>query len=191
MDDNILSIQKKLSKRLNKERYNHTLGVAYTASSLAMKYGEDIKTAFLAGLLHDCAKAYKSSKYLQMAKDYSVSVTESEEENPSLLHAKLGACLAKNVYGIFDENILNSIIYHTTGRPDMSVLEKIIYIADYIEPGRYKQKRLKEIRETAFNNLDQCMVMILEDTIEHLKTKTNAIDPNTELTYNFYLEAIK
>lgn len=190
MEEYISDIQKKLKKRLQKERYRHTVGVAYTAAALAMKYEFDIQKAFLAGLLHDCAKAYKSSKYLQMASVYDISVSDSEEKNPSLLHAKLGACLAKSVYGINDEDILNSIIFHTTGRPGMTLLEKIVFTADYIEPGRYKQKRLDEIRKTAFENIDLCIFMISEDTVSHLKTKPDAIDPNTELTYLYYKKLV-
>lgn len=181
---------KKMSKKLPKERYYHTLGVAYTADSMAMKYGADHDKAFTAGMLHDCAKAFKSDKYILMAEKANIEVSDSERENVQLLHSKLGAYIAKEKYGISDEDILNSITFHTTGRPDMSLLEKIIYIADYIEPGRTKQKRLPEIRKMAFENIDVCLFMILEDTMEHLKSKNNVIDPMTEKTYIYYKDTL-
>ena len=87
----------------------------------------------------------------------------------------------------YEDEILNAIIYHTTGRPNMTLLEKIVFVADYIEPGRYKQNRLQEIREMAFNDLDESIRMILSDTLEHLKSKKYAINPITEETYNYYV----
>lgn len=190
MSDNFAKINQVLYKKLKKDRYLHTMGVANTAAYLAVLHGEDPNKAYLAGLLHDYAKAHSQDKYLMLCEKHNILVSETEKMNPSLLHAKLGAYYAKNKFGVSNEDILNSIRWHTTGHPDMSCLEKIIYIADYIEPLRTKQKRLSDIRKEAVIDLDRCMFMILEDTVKYLSTKENAIDTNTELTYEFYKNII-
>jgi len=175
-----------LSKGLKEERFYHSLSVSAVAASLAMRYGGDIKKAELAGLIHDCAKAYPVDEYIKMAHDFGIKLEKVEEDNPQLIHAKLGAYYAKKDFFVDDPEILNSIIYHTTGRPGMTLLEKIIYVADYIEPGRYKPKRLEEVRRMAFEDLDKCLNMILSDTVEHLYEKKYVINPLTLDTYHYY-----
>ena len=150
----ISEIKSILSKGLKEERFYHSLAVSAVAASLAMRYGADVKKAELAGLIHDCAKAYPVDQFIRMADEFGIEIETVERENPQLIHAKLGAYYAKKDFGVEDPEILNSIIYHTTGRPGMTILEKIIYIADYIEPGRYKAKRLDEVRKAAFEDLD-------------------------------------
>lgn len=183
------SITEKLHNILDEHRFYHTLGVSFTAQALAMKYGVDIGKAGMAGLLHDCAKAYKSEELLKLCEDNKIMITDVERKFPALLHAKAGALLAREEYGIADEEILNAIICHTTGKPCMNLLEKIIYVSDYIEPGRYKMKRLDVIRKTAFEDLDEALMMILSDTVVHLnETKSDGIDPLTIETYEYYKE---
>ncbi|MBO4679208.1 MAG: bis(5'-nucleosyl)-tetraphosphatase (symmetrical) YqeK, partial [Lachnospiraceae bacterium] len=138
----ITEIKSILSKGLKEERFYHSLAVSAVAASLAMRYDADIKKAELAGLIHDCAKAYPVDQYIRMADEYGIAIEPVERDNPQLIHAKLGAYYAKKNFSVDDTEILNSIKYHTTGRPNMTLMEKIIYIADYIEPGRYKAKRL-------------------------------------------------
>ena len=116
----IQKIKEDLKKKLSSKRYEHTMGVEYTSTCLAMRYGADIEKARLAGLLHDCAK-YLSS---------GIPVSAYERKNPELLHAKLGACFANELYGVTDPEILSAIIWHTTGCPEMSLLDKIVFIAD-------------------------------------------------------------
>ena len=135
MNQKITRIRRKLMAELDKERYEHTLGVMYTAASMAMRYDADIDKALMAGLLHDCAKCISGENKIKLCDRYHLSVSEVEKSNPSLLHAKLGAFLAAKKYHVDDKEIVNAIASHTTGRPHMSLLEKIIYIADYIEPG--------------------------------------------------------
>ena len=188
--EELYALQDNLSKCLKPQRYKHTLGVAYTAACLAMRYGLDPIKAELAGLLHDCAKAYSTDKYIEMAYVYGIEVTDVYRANPGLLHAELGAFLSKEKYGVNDTEILSAISCHTTGKPGMTLFEKIIYIADYIEPGRNKAPRLNEIRQEAFNNIDNALVMILEDTINHIKTNGFVIDPATMETYEYYRKAI-
>lgn len=178
--------EKKLSKYIDEERLEHTKGVRYTCACLAMAYGVDLEKAQIAGLLHDCAKCIPNKKKLKMCEEHNIPVSEFEKEHPFLLHAKLGAYLAEKKYDIQDKEILNSIRYHTTGHPDMSVLEKIVYIADYIEPMRYKAFNLSEIRKLAFTDLDECMYKILKDTLEYLNGSSDEIDYATVEAYGFY-----
>ena len=179
-------MQKKLQKYLDEDRFQHTLGVMYTCAALAMAHGYDMKDAQAAGLLHDCAKCIPNKKKLKLCENNCISVTEFEKEHPFLLHAKLGAFIAKEKYGIKNEDILSSIRFHTTGKPEMSLLEKIVYIADYIEPGRDKAENLPYIRKIAFEDLDVCMAEILHDTLAYLSSRGGSIDATTKMTYDFY-----
>ncbi|MBR4980946.1 MAG: bis(5'-nucleosyl)-tetraphosphatase (symmetrical) YqeK [Lachnospiraceae bacterium] len=179
-------IRKQLIKALDSKRYEHTQGVAYTSAALAMRYGEDIRKAELAGLLHDCAKCLDNEKKINICKKNDISISDAEQRNPFLLHAKVGGHLAKTKYKIDDEDIINAILYHTTGRPGMSLLEKIVYIADYIEPGRDHEPNLDEVRSLSFQDLDEALLRILEDILVHLKESSKEIDPMTQMTYEFY-----
>lgn len=186
MNQQITKIRRKLIAELDKERYEHTLGVMYTAASMAMCHGADVEQALLAGLLHDCAKCIPGENKIKMCEKYHLNVSEVERENPSLLHAKLGAFLAAKKYHIEDKEIVNAIASHTTGHPHMTLLEKIIYIADYIEPGRPELANMEEVRHLAFRNIDECLYRILEDSLEYLNRLSKPIDPMTEKTYNYY-----
>lgn len=181
-------LQKELRRELDDERYMHTLGVAYTASCLAMRYGESTDRAFLAGLLHDCAKSKNMDhkKMLSLCEKHDIPVTQYEKDNPVLLHAKLGSLFAKEKYGVTDKEILSAIRWHTTGHAEMTALEKIIYIADYIEPNRKKQPHLGEVRELCFRDLDDGLRRILHDTLFYLKEK-KTVDPQTQETYEYYM----
>lgn len=184
----ISKIRKAMEKTLEEKRYEHTLGVAYTATSLAMRYGENLENAELAGLLHDCAKEMDDDKAISLCEKHHISITEVERKNPALLHAKTGSFLAMHTYKVDNVEIINAILNHTTGRPGMSLLEKIIFVADYIEPSRKKAANLPEIRKLAFVDLDAALLKILGDTLEYLKQKEEAIDPMTEKTYRYYRE---
>ncbi|MCM1282322.1 MAG: bis(5'-nucleosyl)-tetraphosphatase (symmetrical) YqeK [Muribaculaceae bacterium] len=179
-------IRKKVKKNLDKARYEHTKGVMYTAAALAMAHGADFHKALLAGLLHDCAKCLPTEEKLALCTRHHLLVTHVEKENPGLLHAKAGMALAEEKYGITDPEILHAIKVHTTGEPNMSTLDKIIYIADYIEPGREQAPHLEVIRQIAFQDLNQCVAEILYDTLHYLKGRKGAIDPATSITYEFY-----
>ncbi len=183
-------IEKKLKKELDKERFTHTIGVMYTAASLAMAHQADMEKAIYAGLLHDCAKCIPNSDKIKMCRKNGISITKAEEENPYLIHAKLGAYLAEKEYKVKDEEILHAIRVHTTGEPYMNDLDKIIYIADYIEPNRNKAPDLNEVRGLAFEDLDLAMVKILSDTLDYLGKKDAHMDPMTRDTYQFFRELI-
>ena len=182
----IEKISKKLMKELDEDRYRHTQGVMYTSAALAMRYGADLKKALLAGLLHDCAKCIPNKKKLKMCSQHNIPVSEFEQTHPFLLHAKLGAYVAKAKYNITDEDILSAITWHTTGKPEMTLLEKIVYIADYIEPKRDKAPNLAIVRKLAFQDLDLTLVRILKDTLFYLREKGNETDPMTQKTYDYY-----
>lgn len=181
-----LKMEKKLAKYLDEERYAHTMGVMYTCAALAMVHGCSLEDAQAAGLLHDCAKCIPNKKKLKMCSQHKIQVTDFEKEHPFLLHAKLGAYLAKEKYGIKNGEILSAITYHTTGRPAMSTLEKIVYIADYIEPMRTKAQHLPKIRKLAFEDLDECMYEILKDTLIYLEENPKDIDSATKDAFVYY-----
>ena len=181
-----------MKKSLKHRRFIHSVGVAGTAVSLAMKYGEDVYKAQIAGILHDCAKCYDDGELLTLCRDNKIEITPFEEEHGFLLHAKYGAYLASSKYGIRDDDIINAIKWHTTGRENMSLLEKIIFISDYIEPTRNKAPNLTAIRDTVFNgsNINIPLVMIMRDTIQYLKDTSESIDSTTMEAYNFYRKRI-
>lgn len=185
-DTDFHKIKKTLEKHLDKERYEHTLGVAYTAASLAMRYEESMEDAFLAGLLHDCAKCISNEKKIQICEKHNIPISPAEQNNPFLLHAKAGAWIAQKKYEVHNETVLAAIRSHTTGRPGMTTLEKIVYIADYIEPGRCHAPNLSGIRHLAFLDLDKALLKILEDTLSYLKRAQRQIDPMTQETYEYY-----
>lgn len=190
-------LRKEMEKELTAKRYEHTLCVAYTAAALAMVHGADTDSAMVAGMLHDCAKCLSVKKLISICEKNNLPISEVEMQNPAaLLHAKAGSFLAQNKYGIDDPDILNAIRYHTTGRPNMSRLEKILYIADYIEPGRKHASNLGQIRRAAFQDLDGALFKILEDTLSYLQSitghmddaaqMTGPLDPMTKETYEYY-----
>lgn len=179
-------IRRKVKTHLDKERYEHTLGVMYTAGALAMRYEVDLEKALIAGLLHDCAKCLSSDKKIKLCEKYKLSISETEQQNPGLLHAKLGAFIASKKYHIQDTEIIDAIANHTTGRPDMTQLDKIIYIADFIEPNRLEIPNLDYIRHLAFIDLDECLYTILTATLHYLNSKDAVIDNLTEQTYSYY-----
>ena len=185
------SVEERVKTAVDEKRFRHILGVAHTAASMAMCYGLDVDRAYLAGVLHDCAKGYSKEEYLDICREKGIPITDSEEKSPSLLHAKLGAYLAKTLYGVTDEEILSSIECHTTGKPGMTLFEKIIYIADYIEPNRHIRTNMDEIRQYAFSDIDKCLLIILKNTVDHLKRSDKAIDLTTKETYDYYSGLVK
>ena len=188
MKEAFVDIRKQLEKKLKKDRFEHTIGVMYTAASLAMRYHEDIDDAMMAGLLHDCAKCLTGDEKIARCTKLGLPVSDVEKKNPELLHAKLGAYYARTKYGVTDENILSAIEFHTTGKPDMNVLEKIVFVADYIEPNRRPLNEIAEIRKEAFTDIDTCIVHILKNTLSYLETSTAQTDEMSVKTYEYYVK---
>lgn len=183
---NIPKMKKTLKKYLDANRFEHTEGVMYTASALAMRYGENIEKALVAGLLHDCAKCIPDGKKVKICLKNRITMTDTEQKSPFLLHAKVGAYIAHEKYGIEDEEILSAIACHTTGKPAMSLLDKIIFIADYIEPMRSKAPNLSDTRRLAFEDIDLALLKILSDTLAYLRNSPKSIDSMTMRAYEYY-----
>jgi predicted HD superfamily hydrolase involved in NAD metabolism len=179
-------LRKELEKELKPDRYDHTLGVAYTSASLAMVHGANVDKALIAGFLHDCAKCLSHEEQLSICEKNNIEVTDVERRNHSLLHAKAGIYIASTKYEVRDPEILNAIRYHTTGRENMSLLEKIVYIADFIEPNRKPLDDMNIIRKEAFEDLDKCLAHILHNSIIYLRTIGKECDDTTMKAYEFY-----
>lgn len=178
-----------LSALLKPKRFLHTLSVAATAANMAGAFGYDERDAFLAGLLHDCAKYLTGQELVCLCEEEGVSLTDVERANTALIHGKFGAHLARVKYHIEQKEILDAICYHTTGRPDMGALEKIIYLADYMEPGRVtpcQPHSLADIRSMCFRDLDRALKMVLECCVTYLESADAVIDPLTMETYRYY-----
>lgn len=187
-------IREDLKSKLKPSRYSHVLGVAETAVWLALRHGEDIEKAYTAGILHDCAKYLPDSDMLENADHYGIPLDNIERKAVQLVHSKVGACFARDIYGITDEDILNAIFYHTTGRIGMSKLEKIIYIADYIEPTRNwgSDTDIPLIRKYSSTDLDVTLYMILEKTYKYLlETYKDNISDVTRQTFDYYRCIVK
>lgn len=180
-------IKRKLRSELKESRYIHTLGVAEESSSLAKRYGEDERKAYIAGLLHDCAKNFDREKTFALCEKYSVELDDVLKKQPDLIHSFLGAAVARYEYGVEDEDILNAIRYHTTGRADMSSLEMIVYLADMIEPNRSFYEGLDKIRKLAYYDLKSAVAEAVSQTITFNEGKKGrVIHPLSLQTFEFY-----
>ncbi len=175
-----------LKQNLTEKRFNHSIQVAKEAKNLAIQYNVDKEKAFLAGLIHDCCKCFSLSKIYETCEKYKFELDNVLQKQPYLAHSFLGYYIAKDIYSIQDEDILNSIKYHTTGRENMSNLEKIIYVADYIEPTRPYFDGIYEARELAYKNLDRAIQYILKNTIQFNTEKGRIIHPLSIEAYEYY-----
>lgn len=187
------TIREELKSKLKPSRHEHVLGVAQTAVWLAIKHGEDVNKAYTAGILHDCAKYLPDNEMLEQADYYHIELDDVERRAVQLVHSKVGAYYARDIYGVGDEDILNAIFYHTTGRIGMSKLEKIIYISDYIEPTRKwtDDPDIPAIRACSSKDLDRTLLMILEKTYNYLiATYKDNLSDITRQTYEYYKSVI-
>ena len=185
----IMMLRSKLKTKLDPMRYEHSLSVSFTCMNLAMRYGYDIDKAELAGPMHDCGKRFADEIILKKCISHKIPVTDAEMKALPVLHAKYGAWLAENKYGIEDPEIISAIACHTTGKSQMTTLEKIIYIADYIEPNRdmdCKPYPLERIRRTAFFDLNQATGMILKNTLTYLEENQMPIDEMSLEAFHYY-----
>lgn len=182
------TMQEKLQSAISVKRYIHTLGVLEEARELAEIYGTqaDEEKAGVAALLHDCAKDFPLEIRQRFCKEYKVPIDEIMERVPDLIHAPLGAEVAKRDYLVGDAEILNAIRYHTTGRAEMGLLEKIVYIADYIEPSRERFQGQAEARRLAYLDLDMAMAFILKETIAYVKQRGRELHPLSLEALEYY-----
>ena len=174
---------------LDENRIAHVTGVESQAVLLAMRWGEDPDSAAVAGILHDITKAQGKEKQLKLCEKYGIILEQAERENPALLHARTGAALSRDLFGISDE-IYSAIRWHTTGRPDMTMLEKILYLADYTDPTR-DFEGVEELRALSFEDTDRAMALGLEMSIENLNERGKQIFHDTMDAYNWYKNLTK
>lgn len=167
----------KLKKALDHQRYVHTLGVEKTAREMARLFGEDEERASLAGLLHDCAKCMTLTQMLKAADGEQIDPVMRESK--ALMHALAGRCVARDVYGVTDEAVLSAIRWHTTGHAHMTALEKIIYLADMIEPNRKPFDGLDALRALCRTDLDGAMHAALRMSLEHVQGQGKTLHPDT------------
>ena len=172
-----------LKKRLDERRYLHSLGVAKLAVELAKRFGENPDKAYTAGILHDCAKNIPEDKARKLCEEFKIELNEVEKRNPALIHAPLGAEIAKRDFGILDTDIYNAIKNHTVGRQRMSTLEKIIYVADMAEESRTFEGVL-DIREALLKDLDEAVLMALAFSLKFNIDRGKLIHSGTIEAYN-------
>ncbi|ANC77948.1 phosphohydrolase [Fictibacillus phosphorivorans] len=178
-----------VKKQLTEHRYIHTLGVEEASLVLAKKYGVDLKKAEIAAIFHDYAKFRPKEEMREIVRSERLSQDLLHYGN-EVLHAPVGAYLVKKEVGITDEAILRAIYYHTTGNGAMTLLEKVIFLADYIEPNR-NFPGVESVREMAENDLDQACLMAVRNTIAFLMKQNQKIYPLTFEAYNGLLQEIK
>lgn len=177
-----------MAQTLPRKRYLHSVAVAHLAAAYAASLGYAPERALIAGILHDCAKAYSDEQLVADCDKYSISVTEVERRNGFLLHGKLGAFYARTKYYITDEEILSAVSYHTTGHPGMTDLEKVVFLADYLEPFRTQPTtpELNEIRRIAFQDIDRAVYLALKNMLRYLSESGQETDMTTAETYEEY-----
>ena len=178
----------KLKINLNEHRFNHSLSVMKKSMELSKIYNVDLKKAAIAGLLHDCAKN-NENKYIKILKLNEDKIIK-ECKTFNLVHSFVGDIVANKIYGIKDNDILNAIKYHSTGRTRMSDLEKIVLISDVIEDTREEFDSLKKIREISKISLNEALIETLKSTINHLLSKKTYIHPITIDAYNYIIEEV-
>lgn len=179
-----------IKSALKEKRYVHSINVSITAADLALKYNCNIEKARLAGLIHDCAKNMEAEELLLYLKSRNEEIDDISFLNPDLLHGKAAAIIAKEKMGIYDDDILNSVIYHTIGRANMSTLEKIIYLSDFIEPAR-SFVGLDEIRAMADKDLNKALLMALNHSIIYVTNSNKLLHTNTIEARNYLLSEEK
>jgi predicted HD superfamily hydrolase involved in NAD metabolism len=178
-----------LSRALDIRRMAHALGVAHTARRLAALHGESSEKAALAGLLHDCAKGLPLARMQAYARENRLTGDAGALACGALLHAAVGAHLAREAYGVREEDVLGAIARHTVGGVPMSPLEMIVYLADKIEPGREDYPQLAKIRSLSQTDLRGAMLLSLEGTVAHVKRQGKRLHPATEKTLLWLREA--
>lgn len=178
-----------LEKNLKKSRYRHVLGVVETSEKLAKIYGADVDKARYAALIHDLAKEKSDDELLKIARENGYEICHEEMKAPQLLHGIVAAIIAKNQMDIEDTEILGAACFHTTGKANMTLLEKIVYIADYIEPNR-NFPEVENLREITFENLDKGVLEGFENTIKFVIDRKEILHLKTVEARNYLLEEV-
>ena len=182
-------IEEKLKKLISHKRYLHSLGVAEFSKKLAIFYKYDVKKAYIAGLLHDCARDMDIDTLKEIVSKCNITIGEVEKYHPILLHAPAGACIAKERFGIDDEDVLQAITSHTILNKNPSLLDKIIYVADLAEIERdFEEAQL--IRENAFSEIDKVVILCIDVTFRYLIGEHKMIHPITLYARNLLIKEV-
>lgn len=176
----------RLRETLTEKRFKHTLGVAEEAVRLAPKFGVDREKAYVAALLHDCAKNFTDEQVNEYCKKYGVRLDIFCRSEKALIHAFLGSLVAEVDYGVEDEEILNAIYYHTTGKEDMTPIEKLIYIADMTEAGR-EMPQSEEIRRIVEEDIDEALIYAIGCSVNYVIKKGGIIHPDSIFARNYLI----
>lgn len=187
---NIDEKKKYLKEILSSKRYQHSLNVAAECKKLAEKYGEDTEKAYFAGLLHDVCKELAPEEQQRLIAESGFAVCREELETRSLWHAVAGAYFVKNIFGVEDIDIINSIRFHTVGRAGMSRLEEIVYLGDLVSADR-TYKDVDKMRKLVYSNLDAAMLEGFVFSIKSVVKKGGLVPPCTVDGYNFYTRLLK
>lgn len=172
-----------LSEQLDGHRFQHSINVMESAEQLARHYGADPDKALVAGLLHDCGKHVSGTHLEEILLDAKYVPDPIERAHPKLLHGLCGEVIAQRLYGVMDREILDAIRWHTTGRSGMAVLEKIVFVADYVEVNR-NFPEVGRLREAAWRGLDEAVVLCADVTIAHVVRRGSLLHPFTVQTRN-------
>ena len=183
-------LREKAYTYLKPTRVEHVKGTEAMARRLAARWGEDESDAAEAAILHDVTKKLTGPEQLRLCEKYGIVADKWERENFELLHAKTGAALAADVFGAPD-HIADAIRFHTTGRPGMTTLEQIVYLADAIELGRKPYPALEAIREAAFRDLDAAVELCARRTLAYVAERDLPVHPDTARTREFYLKKLE
>ena len=168
------------------KRVNHVVGCSDTAAELALAYGASQEDARRAGILHDITKALNGTEQLQLSEKYAMILDSFEREHSKLLHAKTGAVIADRIFGE-SEAVCSAIRWHTTGRDDMTLLEKIVYLADYMEPNR-DIDGIDELRRLTWTDPDAALMLGLEMTMDYVRSRGAKVDPHSAAALRFLQE---
>lgn len=191
MGVNVHEIRQKVQSKLSKARFHHVEGTVEKALDLAEKFKEDPYRIEVSGLLHDIARELPENEILELTFKHRILMSPEEKLEPSLLHAQIGSYIARDEFGIDDKDILRAIASHTFGRPNMTRLEEIIYIADFIEPSRKEEVRkpVEEILEQ--KGLAHAILLASEMSIRDVLDRKGMLHTSTIQTYNHYLNMLQ
>lgn len=186
-----LKYQNELKKELkdNERRYWHSISVALTAVNLADVHGANKDNCLVAGLLHDYCKNMTLDELFSNCEKYGVNLSEEDRMADGCIHGFLAAKMCKDLFDINDE-VYNAIYFHTCGKPDMTNLEKIIYIADFIEPLRRFRDKVSDVRKLAFTDIDSAIVAASKASVSFLTKREKFIHSNTIKTLKYYKDII-
>lgn len=174
--------------RLTEKRYRHTLGVVDTAVELARRYGADEEKTYMAALFHDACKNLDSDEMNMLVEEYEIG--DVYLDKPQLAHSKLAAAILEDKFGVKDREILDAVSFHTTGRADMSLIEKIVFVADAVEPNR-TYPEAEELNRLAFQNIDLAGYRVADSSISRVKKQDMYLDQNTVLARDWFAELLK